>query len=206
MLGRAFGLMALRFGRSDLSAWPRGLWQMEGRRSELALGHILRDCDAHGFWRLPLLLLHATTEVNAICLTSAISSFARAGAWGYSLELLLWALESQLEPNTVTYNAAAAACDKGSQWHRSLQLFEDLPAKGVEEDAWLCWYRPQLVIKDLASYNGAISACGRRFDAWQLPPSLSPFLQGHGVDLLGAASSQPSCAQRSHLQQLDLGE
>lgn len=138
MLRRGFASMALSFGRSDFGAWPRALWQMQGRMAQLALGHALRDCDAQGLWRLPLLLVHAAPEaLNAICLTSAVNSFARAGAWAYSLELLLWALVWHLEPTTVTYNAAAAACDKGSQWHRSLQLFEDLPAKGVEEDACL---------------------------------------------------------------------
>ena len=36
--------------------------------------------------------------------------------------------------DTITYNAAISACEKGSQWQRGLPLMEDMQAKGIPAD------------------------------------------------------------------------
>jgi pentatricopeptide repeat domain-containing protein 1 len=47
--------------------------------------------------------------------------------------------------NTITYNAAISAYEKGGQWQRALQLMKDMQAKGIPANT--------------ITYNAAISVC-----------------------------------------------
>ena len=50
-----------------------------------------------------------------------------------------------LMADTVTYNAAIAACERGGQWARVLELLSEMPDRGVPPD--------------VVTYSVAISAC-----------------------------------------------
>jgi len=59
--------------------------------------------------------------------------------------------------NTITYNAAISAREKGKQWSRALVLFEKFRGEGVQ--------------RYMITYNAAMSACekgGHRHQALEL--------------------------------------
>lgn len=76
-----------------------------------------------------------------------ISACAKAGQWRVALGALAAMMQSQLETDTITYNAVISACEKGGEWARALVLL------GVMV--------PRMVFPDNISYNAAVSACGR---------------------------------------------
>ena len=59
-------------------------------------------------------------------------------------------------PLAISYNAAISACEKGRQWHGTLQLLHEIPGKAIAPDT--------------ASGNAAISACRKGQQWWGALP------------------------------------
>jgi len=43
-----------------------------------------------------------------------------------------------VQRNTITYNAAIRACEKGEQWQQALELFARMPGEGVRRYTITC--------------------------------------------------------------------
>ena len=41
-----------------------------------------------------------------------------------------------LQPDVITWNAAISACEKGAQWERALELFEEMQRRGLQPITW----------------------------------------------------------------------
>ena len=86
--------------------------------------------------------------------TVIISSLGRCGA----VDDALATFAKVPLPNMITYSAAISACEKGTQWERALELFDELKGRGI---------KPDLLI-----YIATISACGA---GAQCEPALALF-------------------------------
>jgi len=69
-------------------------------------------------------------------------------------------------PNTITYNAAISACEKGGEWERALELLGGMEAAGVAPNT--------------VTYNAAISAC-EKGGKWERALELLDGMEAAGV-------------------------
>ena len=65
--------------------------------------------------------------------TKSIGSLGRASKVVQALECLKEMRHKGLKPNTITYNAAISACEKGQRWERALDLLGEM-RRGVAPD------------------------------------------------------------------------
>ena len=54
----------------------------------------------------------------------------------------------RVQRDTITYNSAISACEKGEQWQQALELFERM--------------RGECVQRNTCTYSAAISACEKK--------------------------------------------
>ena len=50
-----------------------------------------------------------------------------------------------VQPDVITWNAAISACEKGAQWERALEMFEEMQRRGLQPD--------------VITWNAVISSC-----------------------------------------------
>ena len=86
------------------------------------------SCDGCG-WATALRLLSGS--VDAICWNGAIAASERTGEWTAAAYLLRCMGLSRWRPDSVSYNAAGAACVLTSGWEESLKYVEEM-ATGFE--------------------------------------------------------------------------
>lgn len=135
----------------------------KARRWEEAI-HVLQDCCARGMadtrsynatlesirthqqaesLSLELLAQMQRHRIQQSVVTLGTLVAASAANWRRCLSLVQQAQEQSISPNTVVCNSLITACEKGSQWPRSLVFLQSLTSPTV------------------VSYNACISACSR---------------------------------------------
>ena len=60
---------------------------------------------------------------------------------------------NRIPQNTITYNAAIQACERGDAWREAIRLFERMREAGVQQDT--------------ITYNAVVRAC-ERAGQWEL--------------------------------------
>lgn len=76
-----------------------------------------------------------------------MSGLGKRGLWRTSCSLLGEMRARKLEPNTICYNVAINACQRGSSWTSALQVFNEMSQIGA--------------IPDVITYSTLISACDK---------------------------------------------
>merc|ERR1719383_228990 len=104
--------------------------------------------DAANKWPGVLSLLHKMARrklsSNGMTYAAAISALGRVG----EVDLALWLLSSMprmIRKDTILYNSAITACEKGQLWQKALMLFREMGQVRIAADT--------------VSYSAAISAC-----------------------------------------------
>ena len=87
--------------------------------------------------------------------TSTCNPGGRRAHWQEALGLLREMPSKGVERNTITYNAAISACEKGGQWKEALGLLSVTASKDVE--------------RDTITYNTAVFVCVKG-GHWQWVP------------------------------------
>jgi len=77
--------------------------------------------------------------------TVAISGLAKRGLWRAARSLLTEMRDRDLEPNTISYNAAADACKKAKAWQQAVDLVDNM--------------REHAAAADVVSYSIVVTAC-----------------------------------------------
>merc|ERR1711938_278624 len=105
---------------------------------------------------------------NVVQISMAVSRLGRMRRGWQSAVQLLESAEARygVTPNTITYNAAISACEKGGQWERALALLDAMQAAGVAPDT--------------ITYSAAISAC-EKGGQWERALALLDEMQAAGV-------------------------
>ena len=133
--------------------WPWALWLARGQADAVTCA-ALSSCNDR--WQLALDLLPAAPQV-VLC-NAALSACEKAGSvgsrgtglwqaqqWPRAL-LVLSAFESHgLQPDLITFNAAMAACEKGSQWRLCFSILAEIQKVSL--------------VANLITYNAALTAC-----------------------------------------------
>lgn len=76
-----------------------------------------------------------------------MSGLGKRGLWRTSCSLLGEMRARKLEPNTICYNVAINACQRGSSWTSALQIFNEMSESGA--------------LPDVITYSTLISACDK---------------------------------------------
>lgn len=100
-----------------------------------------------------------TVSPDVISFSSAISACQRAGQWEIAVSLLREMPSRGLKPNSITYNAAMTACVRAKRGDKALELFEEMAAASGSRLGNGNGRRSNVVLRDQASYNCAITAC-----------------------------------------------
>ena len=87
-----------------------------------------------------------------------------------ALQIFQTMLQSSVQSQNITYNAAISACEKGAEWEKALQLFEIM-------------VRSQVTL-DTITYNAAISAC-EKVGRWESALHLCNAMVQNNVDAIG---------------------
>eukprot|EP00435_Cladocopium_sp_Y103_P012617 s196_g3.t1 len=96
-------------------------------------------------WATALRLLDG--PVDAICWNGAISAGERTGEWTAAAHLLRCMDRSRWRPDSVSYNAAGAACVLTSGWEESLKYVEEM-------------VKHRFLEPTVITYNSCITCCG----------------------------------------------
>ncbi|CAJ1404516.1 unnamed protein product [Effrenium voratum] len=75
---------------------------------------------------------------DSVCHGSLLAALASAGCWLVAVQLL-----GQIRPNTIMYNSAISACEKGHKWQ------------------WALYFLAQMKEATVVSFSAALSACAR---------------------------------------------
>eukprot|EP00933_Yihiella_yeosuensis_P079342 TRINITY_DN9183_c0_g1_i7.p1 TRINITY_DN9183_c0_g1~~TRINITY_DN9183_c0_g1_i7.p1 ORF type:complete len:143 (-),score=10.34 TRINITY_DN9183_c0_g1_i7:198-626(-) len=100
------------------------------------------------------------------------------------MNLLSLMPQTKVAPNTISYNAAISACQRGGQWQLALNLLSLMPQSEISPDA--------------ISYNAAIIAC-EEGGQWQLALDLIGLMPQSKVapDAISYNSALILCKRRS---------
>ena len=96
------------------------------RPNPITLGSVLTGCGRARGWASALRLLRGRGPVDAICWNGAIAASERTGDWTVAAYLLRCMGHSRWRPDSVSYNAAGAACVLTSGWEESLEYVEEM--------------------------------------------------------------------------------
>ena len=72
-----------------------------------------------------------------------------------------------IEPDVISYSATISACEKGGQWEKALQLFQEMRTNGIE---------PNVI-----SYGATISAC-EKGGQWDKAMHIFKDMKTHGIE------------------------
>jgi pentatricopeptide repeat protein len=106
-----------------------------------------------------------------------------------------------MEPTIITYSATISACEKGRQWERALELFEEVKKHPRME--------PNII-----TYNATISACGKGgrweralelFEEVKKHPRMEPNIKTYNAILDALATTEPSHARVLYLEAVNKG-
>ena len=97
----------------------------------------INACGKSAQWETSVLLLKRMVDSNLTLGTDTMNSVmgacTAAGQWEWALWMFGTTLGS-LSPDVITFCSALAACDKGSQWRRSLQVLASSASSSVQLD------------------------------------------------------------------------
>ncbi|CAJ1406351.1 unnamed protein product [Effrenium voratum] len=134
-------------------------------------------------------LQHEGLQGDAVLVSRAVSCAEKRRRWRQALRT--WSEHAQRgssreSADPAPCNAAISACDKGGQWHLSLELLQQLTAEGLQADAVsfcaalaalrFAWRRALELLRRMQdrrlegnafTYSAAISAC-EKGQRWQL--------------------------------------
>lgn len=105
--------------------------------SVVSFGAALAACDRGSFWQEALRLLSEASPygLNAILWNATISACSRARQWEYSCRLLEEMDESQVKPDTISFNSTMRSFtgtgSSTSRWQRGMKLHQELLHKGL---------------------------------------------------------------------------
>ncbi|CAE7838544.1 EMB2654 [Symbiodinium sp. CCMP2592] len=114
-----------------------------------------------------------------------ITSLGRSSKWAEALSVLQ---DSIFSLNTLCFNAAITACEKGQQWVQALAVLDALMAVGVPADT--------------VSFSGAISAC-EKCRQWERALALLGQLQRYHLvpDTIACSAAISACEKSGRWQQ-----
>ncbi|CAL1166384.1 unnamed protein product [Cladocopium goreaui] len=133
------------------AAWSiAGAVLLQMQRAELeanivTFNTVISTCTS---WRMSCHMLSSLKQVQpSISTFSSIVKTCHDGyhAWSMALHLLQSVLNREVEPNSITFNAALSACEKGGQWKATVDLLRT--------------YRWHSLEADSITYNATIAAC-----------------------------------------------
>ncbi|CAE8618006.1 unnamed protein product [Polarella glacialis] len=128
-------------------------------------------------WEYALDLLRAMRrlglQLTLMACTSAVTSLSCI-SWQRALAVF----HEIPRPNTVAYNAALSAAERGSQWEQAMALLQDLLFLKMKQPAGTESLRR--LGPDQISFSAAISACGAA-SRWQQSIALLRSLPMHGL-------------------------
>ncbi|CAK9088668.1 unnamed protein product [Durusdinium trenchii] len=184
-----------------INTWEAGKWRMVvGLLAGISAVDLVADdvtfvstisaCGRAGQWEHAASLLAVLPDARLSPSRMATNSAISCGHWPLSVHLLFW-LQNR---SSVSFNAAAAACEKSSRWGSVLSLLDGLGVNGFRRSIVMCntaisacegrWLAAEQILRripraDVVSYNAVLSACGG--GQWNRAQCLLEMIRKHGL-------------------------